>query len=114
VEPQTSVGFAALRENEHHRPFDIPEAASKSFFVDEAGFGAEARMRVQPDAAELFRLETRIYLFVVEIGDGFVIELNGDRRALLTYQTDVLNQQQIIGRRDGEAADLGVARIPQI
>ena len=71
-------------------------------------------MRVQPDTAELFGFQTGIHLFVVEIGDGFVIELNGDRRALLTYQTDVLNQQQIIGRRDGEAADLGITRVPQV
>ena len=71
-------------------------------------------MRVQPDTAELFWFQTRIHLFVVEIGDGFVIELDSDRRALLTYQTDVLNQQEVIGRRDGEATNLGVTRIPQI
>jgi hypothetical protein len=101
-----------LREDEHHRPFDTAEAALEGFFVDETGFGAEARMRVQPDTAELFWFQTRIHLFVVEIGDGFVIELNGDRRALLMYQTDVFNQQQVIGGRDGEATNLGVTRVP--
>jgi hypothetical protein len=70
-------------------------------------------MSVQPDAAKLFGLEPRIHLLVVEVGDGFVVEFDRDRGALLTHLADIFDQQQIIGRRDGEATDFGVARVAQ-
>ena len=114
IEPQSRVRLAAFGQDEHHGPVDVAEAAAEGFFVGEARRGTGAWMSVQPDAAELFWFEPGIHLLVVEVGDGFIVELHRDRRALLTYQADVFDQQQIIGRRDGEATDLGVAGVAQV
>jgi len=52
-----------------------------------------------------------IDLLVEEIGDRFIVELHADWRAFLPHQTDILDQQQVVGRRDAEGTDLGVTPV---
>ncbi len=70
-------------------------------------------MRVQPDAAELFRLPAGIDLSVEEVGHCVVVEPDRGGMALLPHEAHVLDQQQIVGGREAEATDLGVTGIPQ-
>jgi hypothetical protein len=55
--------------------------------------GAIARVRVDPDSAELFGSSPGIDLFVEEVGDGFVVELRRYSGAGLFDEADVFDPQ---------------------
>ena len=70
-------------------------------------------MGVNPDAAELLRLQTGIDALIEEVGDRGVVETHLDVRGLLTNGGDVVDVEQIMPRRNAEAADFGVAGMAQ-
>ncbi len=70
---------------------------------------AVAWMSVNPDSTELLGLATSVNSFVEEVDNRVVVELDRHCRAALTDEADVLHEQQIIGGRDTEAANFGVA-----
>ena len=114
VESQAGKGLTAAGQNEHHGPLCLAEYSGKGFFIGPTRRRAIARMRVNPYATELLRLATQVDLPVKEIGHGLILERDGDRCATLANHLHVFDKQQIVGRRDGEAADLGPPTIPQV
>jgi len=69
---------------------------------------------MNPDAGEMLGLTPKVYLLVEVISDSLIIE--GDRHGstLLFDELHVFNEQQFIGGRDAEAADLGVTIVTKI
>ena len=113
VESQTGISLAAAGQDEHHRPIGPSEAAGERLFIDAARICTVAGVRMHPNAGKLSWMAALVHLEIEEIGDGFILESHTDLRALLLHQENIFDQQQIIGLRDSETADLRVARIAQ-
>jgi len=60
---------------------------------------------MDPNAGELFRPAASVDLIVEKLGDGHVVEGDRDHGAGLSHQLDVLDVEQVIGRRDSETTD---------
>ena len=70
-------------------------------------------MRMQPDPGELLGTASCIDLLVEQLRYGIIIERDADGGAGLAYQPDLFHQQQVVGRRDPEPADLSGPEITQ-
>lgn len=110
---QSRERIAAAGDDRHHGPVAAAEDAQKRFFIDRAGPGRIARMRVDPDPSELLGSQAAIDLLIEELGDCCVVKGNGDHRAALADEHEVFDQQQVIGGGDPEAADFGLTEITQ-
>jgi hypothetical protein len=64
----------------------------ESLFVRETRLRAIARMGVDPNASELFRLAFRIDLSIKEVSHRLVIECDVRPRASLLYQLHVFHE----------------------
>ena len=53
-------------------------------------------------------------LLIEVIGDRLVVELNGHRSAGLPDQPNIVDQQQILGRRDPKTSHLGRSQVTQV
>ena len=71
-------------------------------------------MGMDPGAAELLGPAAQVHLPVEEVGHGLVVEGHRDPGAYLPHQLDVLDVEQVVGRRDAEAAHLGLAQVAQV
>ena len=71
-------------------------------------------MRVAPDAAKALWGQPRIDAAVEEVGHGLVEETDTDGGGLLLNRDEILDIQEVVGRRDGEAADLGAAGVAEV
>ena len=71
----------------------LPKTRSKVSSSTAARPGRVCRMRVDPDASELLRFSSRVDLLFEELGNGRVVEGDGDHRAALTNQSDILDVQ---------------------
>ena len=109
----SSVGLAPAGQNRHHRPVGTSKHALKGFFVDSAGTGRVPRVRVNPDAGELFWTSPKVDLLVKEICDGNIVKCDGDDRANLLDQHNIFNEQQVFRGRNSESADLGRPYVTQ-
>ncbi len=69
---------------------------------------------MNPDSSEIFGLTPNVYLLVEVISNSLVVE--GDRYGgtLLFDELHVFNEQQFVGGRDAESADLGVTIVTKI
>ena len=63
--------------------------------------------------AELLGPAAQVHLPVEEVGHGLVVEGHRGPGAYLPHKLDVLDVEQVVGRGDAEAADLGVAQVAQ-
>ena len=111
---QTGIGLAAAGENEHERPIAAAGAAFERRLIETARRGQVARMSVNPNAGKLRRLETAIHAAVEEIGDRGVQETDADAGHFLADGDEVLDVEEVVRRRNAEAADLGVPRMAEI
>ena len=68
-------------------------------------------MRVNPDAARLFVTRSIGRRSLQQLLCGRVGELNTGTRALLFHQSNVFDQQQIVGGVDAKATDFGTAAV---
>ena len=70
-------------------------------------------MGVQPDPAELIGPPSLIDLLLKEIRHRLIFESHRHNRRHLRDQDQVFDQQQIVGRRDPEPANLGRTAVTQ-
>ena len=112
-ELQSGVGLAPAGDDRHDRPVAPPEDASKRLFVNATRTCRVTRMCVNPHSSELFRSATEINLPIEELGHRVVNKRDRDGRTGLRDKDELLNEQQIVGRRDPKPADFGVTRITQ-
>ena len=70
-------------------------------------------MRVQPYPAEVCRMPTLIDLFIEKVRHSVVVKGNGHSGALLLHEPDILDEGEVVGMRDGEAANFRSAVVTQ-
>ena len=70
-------------------------------------------MRVDPDPREPLRPQAGIDLTIEVVSDRLVVEFDGGRSTILAEHLDVVDIEQIVGRRDGKAAHLGRPEIAE-
>ena len=66
---------------------------------------------MNPNSCAFVGLPTEIDLLVKVLGHGVVYERNGDGRADLWDQDEVLDQQQVVGCRNSKATHLSVTEV---
>ena len=71
-------------------------------------------MRVDPDSGELLGPATRIDLVIEIVRHGLVVELHMDPAASLADEPHVLDEQQVVARRNPESTDLRLTQVTQV
>ena len=66
-------------------------------------------MGVAPDARELLGMKLPVHTLIEEVCHAAIIEMNAGCRDLLANRQEVLDIEEILFRRDAEAADFRVA-----
>ena len=66
-----------------------------------------------PQPGELRWIPACVHLTVEELRDGLIIERDAGHRDLLMNRQEVLNEQEIIRRRDAKATDFGTSPVPE-
>lgn len=107
VVAQPAEHLPAAGQDKHHGPIGPAKDPFKRLLVGLARLGRVARVRVNPDPRELLRLAAGVDLGVKKVGHRLVFELDVGPGGGLSDERDVLDQQQIVGRRNPEPADLG-------
>lgn len=68
-------------------------------------------MGMDPDSGKRLGRSPLIDLAIEVVGYGHILKCNAHPRALLPDQTNVFNQEQIVGVANPEASDLGRTQI---
>lgn len=107
------MDVSAPSNDEHDRPVTVAEHAVKRLDIRVARLGATAGMRVNPNPPEFFRLAAEIHLVLIELSNSDIIKCNERLCTVLLDKNEILDEQQVIGRRDSESTDLSWSKIPQ-
>ncbi|TWU33420.1 hypothetical protein Q31b_57370 [Novipirellula aureliae] len=113
VVPQSSIGRSVLGQDKHNGPIRGRERAVEGVFIRPTWQRRATRMGVNPDPGKLVRRPSFVDLSIEEVGNRFVIELDGHRGAALSYEFDVDDQQWVVGIADTESTDFAWPRITQ-
>jgi hypothetical protein len=68
---------------------------------------------VDPEPTKAFGLPSCIDLLVEEIRHSLVLEGNGQSRAVLPDEPDILDNEQVLLRANAESADFGRAQVAE-